>query len=160
MLELGFEQQVQFPDLYFEDLFYWTTHLFSCLTLFRIKILKNPGLYVNPYLVRLLNNRELYSRYATNVFHWSFREPGENVWMVQYKVLSLMTKHFKLNLGWIGKNSSHSYEGCLLHIVIFIYFFFKFSLTRNITVNLLKSEKQQVNNRMTRSPLSDSDYVK
>lgn len=34
-----------------------------------------------------------------------------------------MTKHSKVNLGQIGKNSLHSYEGCLLHIVIFIYFF-------------------------------------
>ena len=41
----------------------------------------------------------------------------------------------------LGRQNSHS--------VLFL----KFSLTRNITVNLLKSEKQQVNNRMTRSPL-------
>ena len=41
---------------------------------------------------------------------------------------------------------------CECNMVLHLLFL-KFSLTRNITVNLLKSEKQQVNNRMTRSPL-------
>lgn len=52
---------------------------------------------------------------------------------------------------YIGKNSVHSYKGCLLgHSNFQISGIFKFSLMRNTTVNLLESKKQQVNNYMIR----------